>query len=286
MVIETSDQKSLAKAIGGAASLGRHSLFYRDSQAQAKSSNGGNSRKSNRIICESLATRGYVNRDIREKYWKQLAGRHKPGTWEVLDAGYSESHRAYHTWPHVSSLLEKLSAFSGLCTREDLIATTVFWHDAVYRTQCPDGSPRTDYENVHESGQLFREYTLLNKADTGAVYDMIMASANHLQPELQKQYYAGFAGDVDLFLDLDLSSLASPWNEFVENLVKIRSEFSWLPEADFYASQIDFLERFARDDVLLYRCKETSDKWRDAAKANLRRCVKCLEKRASELKAG
>jgi predicted metal-dependent HD superfamily phosphohydrolase len=286
MVIETSDQKSLAKAVGGAASLRRHSLFYRDSQAQAKSSNGGNSRKSNRIICESLATRGYVNRDIREKYWKQLAGRHKPGTWEVLDAGYSESHRAYHAWPHVATMLEKLSAFSSLCTRENLIATAVFWHDAVYKTQSEDGRPRTDYENVHESGQLFREYTLLNEADTGAVYDMIMASANHLQPALKNHYYAGFAGDVDLFLDLDLSSFASPWDEFVEDLARIRREYSYMPETYFFAKQIAILARFAREDVPLYRCKETSDKWRDAAKANLRRCVKCLQKRASELKAG
>jgi predicted metal-dependent HD superfamily phosphohydrolase len=229
--------------------------------------------------------RGYVNQEIRKKYWKPLEGRHRPGAWEVLDAGYSESHRAYHTWPHVASLLEKLSVFSGLCTREDLIATAIFWHDAVYRTQSHDGRPRTDYENVRESGQLFRGYSLLNKADSDAVYDMIIATANHLQPTLKYQYYAGFAGDVDLFLDLDLSSLASPWDDFVDNLAKIRSEFSWLPETDFYASQIDFLKQFAREDVPLYRCKETSAKWRAAAKANLRHCKWYLEKRVAELKA-
>jgi predicted metal-dependent HD superfamily phosphohydrolase len=239
------------------------------------------------MICESLTTwRGYVNRDIREKYWKSLAGRHKPGAWEVLHAGYSESHRAYHTWPHVATMLEKLSAFSGLCTRQGIIATAIFWHDAVYKTQSQDGRPRTDYANVHESGQVFREYTLLNKADTNAVYDMIMASANHLQPTVRNQHYAGFAGDVDLFLDLDLSSLASPWEEFIEDLARIRSEFSFLPETDFIENQIAILARFARDDVALYRCKETSDKWRDMAKANLRRCVRCLQKRAAELKAG
>ncbi len=214
-----------------------------------------------------------------------MAGKHKPGAWEVLDAGYSESHRAYHTWPHVASMLEKLSTFAGLCTREDIISTAIFWHDAVYRTQNQDGSPRRDSENVRESCQLFREYSLLNAHDTGAVYDMIMASANHLQPALQDQYYAGFAGDVDLFLDLDLSSLASPWDTFVEDLARIRLEFSFVPENDFFAKQIAILEKFAGEDVPLYRCKETSEKWRDAAKANLRRCVWFLEKRVAELKA-
>jgi predicted metal-dependent HD superfamily phosphohydrolase len=227
-----------------------------------------------------------VNRDIREKYWKLLEGRHKPGAWEVLDAGYRESHRAYHTWPHVASLLEKLGAFSGLCTRADLIATAVFWHDAVYRTQSQDGRPRSDYENVRESGQLFREYTLLNKADSDAVYDMIIATANHLQPALKNHHYAGFAGDVDLFLDLDLSSFASPWEVFIENLARIRLEFSFLPETDFFMNQIVFLERFAREDVPLYRRKETSEKWRAAARANLQSCVWCLKKRVAEPKAG
>ncbi len=227
-----------------------------------------------------------MNRQIKEKHWKQIESKHKPGAWEVLDAGYSESHRAYHTWPHIASLLEKLNAFSALSARQDFITTAVFWHDAVYRTRSRDGSPRTDCENVRESGQLFREYTLLNNADTNAVYDMIIATANHLQPNVRKQYYAGFAGDVDLFLDLDLSSLASPWEVFIEDLARIRSEFSFLPETEFIENQIAMLERFARNDVALYRCKETSDEWRDMAKANLRRCIRCLQKRAAELKAG
>src|SRR5262249_48065185 len=185
---------------------------YRDSQAQGWRGNGETARG---LLGKCEITydieAGRVNRPIREKYWEPLERRHKPGAWEVLDASYSESHRAYHGWPHVVSLLEKLNAFSGLCTRQDFIATAVFWHDAVYRTQGQDGSPRTDCDNVRESGQLFREHTLLNKADTDAVYDMIIATANHLQPTVNNQYYVGFAGDVDLLLDLDLSSLASPW---------------------------------------------------------------------------
>ena len=162
-----------------------------------------------------------MNREIREKYWTPLEGRHKTGAWEALDVGYTESHRAFHTWEHVSGLLENLSEFSDLSTRSDIIAVSVFWHDVVYRTQNQDGSPRPDYENVRDSGELFRQYTLLNKSDADAVHDLIMATANHMQARAEKHYYAGFADDLDLFLDLDLSSLASPWEEFAENLARI-----------------------------------------------------------------
>ncbi len=220
---------------------------------------------------------------MREKYWKPLQGAHKPGAWEALDAGYRESHRSYHTWPHVVSLLEKLDEFQALCTRPHIVATCVFWHDAVNRTQNLDGSGRADDENVSESGELFRKYTLLSMPNADAVYDMIMATANHLHAKPVKQHYSGFGRDVDLFLDLDLSSLASPWQEFVKDLSRIRSEFSWLPELEFCLSQISILENFAREDVPLYRCSQTSKKWRAAAKANLRRCVSNLRERAAQL---
>ena len=224
-----------------------------------------------------------MNREIIEKYWMPMEGRHKTGAWDALDARYTESHRAYHTWEHVAGLLEKLSEFSDLSTRSDIIAVSVFWHDVVYRTQNQDGSPRPDYENVRDSGELFRQYTLLNKSDSDAVHDLIMATANHLQARAEKHYYAGFAGDLDLFLDLDLSSLAAPWEEFVEALARIRSEFSWAPEIVFCTIQLQILEKFAKEDVRLYRRAETSEKWRDAARANLKRCVTELQKRIAEL---
>jgi predicted metal-dependent HD superfamily phosphohydrolase len=115
----------------------------------------------------------------------------------------------------------------------------------------------------------------------GAVYDLIMATANHLQARAEKQYYAGFSGDLDLFLDL--SSLASPWEKFLEDLARIRTEFSWASEVVFCSIQLEILENFAKAGVRLYRRAKTSEKWRDAATANLKRCVTELQKRIAEL---
>jgi predicted metal-dependent HD superfamily phosphohydrolase len=227
--------------------------------------------------------REQINREIREKYWMPLEGRHRAGAWEALDAGYAEKHRAYHTWDHVAGLLEKLSEFSDLSTRSDIIAVSVFWHEVVYKTQNQDGSPRPDYENVRDSCELFRQYTLLSKPDADAVYDLIMATANHLHARAEKQYYVGFSGDLDLFLDLDLSSLASPWEEFAEDFARIRTEFSWASEVVFCSIQLQILENFAKADVRLYRRAETSKKWRDAARTNLKRCVAELQKRIAGL---
>lgn len=232
----------------------------------------------------SIPSYGQPDREeIKKKYWMPLEARHKTGAWEVLDACYSECHRAYHTWEHIGSLLEKLRVFSHLAARPDLIAISAFWHDSVYQTQNHDGTPRLDYDNVHDSAELFRRYTLLNQTDAGAVYDMIMATANHMQARAEKQTYAGFAGDLDLFLDLDLSSLAAPWEKFVEHLAWIRREFSWAPEIVFCSAHIRILENFAKEDARLYRRAETNGKWHADAKVNLERCIADLKKRIAAL---
>jgi len=227
--------------------------------------------------------RGQISQDIRKKYWMPLESSYKAGAWEALDAGYSESHRAYHTWEHIADLLEKLSTLSHLSARPDIITSSVFWHDAVYETQNRDGSPRQDSENVRDSAELFRRYSLLNPPDTGAVYDLIVATANHLEAHVEKGHYEGFAGDLDLFLDLDLSPLGAPWEVFVEDFARIRFEFAWVPEIVFYTKQLQILESFANEDVHLYRLAASREKWYPAARSNLTCCIGEMKKKIAEL---
>jgi len=212
-------------------------------------------------------------KQVIKKHWGLLEGSHKPAAWEALNCGYSDAHRAYHTWDHIAELLEKLDDLRALSAKPALIATAVFWHDAVYVTRKPDGGRRSDFENVRDSAELFHDYTLLNAADADAVDELIMATADHLRAEAKQPHYDGFSGDLDLFLDLDLSPLAAPWETFAANLEKIRFEFAWVSEAEFYLGQIGMLEGFLNPDARLFRRAETREMWRDAARANLAFCI-------------
>jgi predicted metal-dependent HD superfamily phosphohydrolase len=75
---------------------------------------------------------------------------------------------------------------------------------------------------------------------------------------------------------LDLSPLAAPWKTFAANLENIRFEFAWVPEREFYMSQIGMLEGFLNADARLFRRAETRKKWLAAAKDNLRVCIDAL----------
>lgn len=214
--------------------------------------------------------------EVVRKHWRAIEGSHKPGAWGALDSGYAEAHRAYHTWAHIAELLEGLDAFHALSSRPDLIATAIFWHDAVYATRGADGGRRTDFENVRDSGALFREYTLLRAADADAVHEMIMATADHLGAEATRERYAGFGDDLGLFLDLDLSPLAASWETFAANLENIRFEFSSTPDAEFYSGQVRMLGLFLEAGAHLFRRAETRRKWLAPAKANLALCIEML----------
>ena len=210
--------------------------------------------------------------NLHEKYWiEHFAARHAPGAWEALRAGYEEPHRGYHSWRHIDVLIAELERHRALAERFDLILAAIFWHDVVYTTRASDGAPRPDADNVRDSAAMFRRYSAMSEADTAAVAALIMATADHVA--------ARGNGDLDLFLDLDLSPLALPWDEFTRNTADIHKEFAWIPEREFLMGHGAILERFLSAKHL-YRRPETRAAWEARARENIGRWVPELRRRA------
>jgi len=223
--------------------------------------------------------------ETTRRCWRGLASRHDARAQALLDAAYGEPQRAYHAWPHIDDMLRKLDARRRLAARPDLVAAAVFWHDAVYRTREGDRRPRPDRDNVRDSAALFRRHERFDPADAAAVEEMILATAGHAAARASGERYPGFGGDFDLFLDLDLSSLAAPWPVFAENLEKIRCEYAFVAEPEFSRERLAFLEGLARAPRL-FRRGECAAEWNAPARANLARCVDELRAKVASLTAG
>lgn len=208
---------------------------------------------------------------ITDKYWALVAARHDAEAFAVIDAAYREPQRAYHGWGHIVDLLLKLDGLPHLAARPDLIATAIFWHDSVYLTRDPDGCPRADAENVRDSAELFARHSNFGAMEAQAVHDMIMATASHMKAKATTEHYPGFAQDLELFLDLDLSSLAAPWPVFEKNLDAIHFEFGWVPDETFYEGRVKMLEAFLGGGDRLYRLPQTRALWLATARDNLLR---------------
>jgi predicted metal-dependent HD superfamily phosphohydrolase len=221
--------------------------------------------------------------NIKARYWLQIEADYRICAWAELDRRYREEHRAYHSWRHIGEILDRLEVFSDSSTARNIIIAAAFWHDAVYDLQNEDGSPRTDRDNVFASAALFRRYTKLRDAEADAVEELILGTADHLHAKPERERYPGFYDDFNLFLDLDLGSLASPWDQFQANLDKIRFEYSRITEKEFCQVQIAMLTKFRNRSSRLFRREETRRKWSDNAAANLDRGIEELLDRLKKL---
>ncbi|MGD9656407.1 MAG: hypothetical protein AB7U61_02005 [Methylocystis sp.] len=204
-----------------------------------------------------------------QTYWDLIASRHDPNAFAALDAAYREPQRAYHDWGHIRDLLDKLDNLKSLAARPDLIAAAIFWHDSVYVTRDSDDLLRPDAENVRASAELFERHSKFDHMESAAIHDLIMATANHLNACATTEHYPGFAGDLDLFLDLDLSSLGAPWPIFARNLEQLRFEYGWVPEPLFCLGRLQMIDTFAARGDRLYRRDETRKLWNQRAHENL-----------------
>jgi predicted metal-dependent HD superfamily phosphohydrolase len=218
-----------------------------------------------------------------QTYWGLIASRHDPNAFAVLDSAYREPQRGYHDWSHIADLLTKLDYFKALAVRPDLIAAAIFWHDVVYVTRDSEGLLRPDAENVRASAALFDRHAKFNKMDAAAIHDLIMATADHLDARAANERYPGFAGDLDLFLDLDLSSLGAPWPAFEQNLERLRFEYAWVPEPLFCLGRLQMIDTFAARGDALYRRDETRKLWNERAHKNLARAQEELRREVARL---
>jgi len=208
---------------------------------------------------------------IIDSSWRQISLAHKTGAFEALARGYSDPSRCYHDWSHLEDLLSKLEAHKGLTTRSDLICAAIFWHDGVYVTRAEDGAVRLDEDNVKASAALFESFSAFSATDTQAVRDLILATATHLTAQPSIQYYDGFGRDMDFFLDLDLSSLGASWPVFRDNLDRIRVEFSFVPEQEFYHDRLRMFDKFLSYGDRLFRLDASRAFWLAQAQSNIAR---------------
>ena len=200
--------------------------------------------------------------------WAALADRHDAGAFEALQRGYGDPAREYHDWSHIADLLTKLDDMSHLATRPDLIAAAIFWHDSVFVTRTPDGVDRPDAVNVQDSAELFERHACFPASETAAIREMIMATAHHLTATAEKSYYPGFEQDMDLFLDLDLSSLGASWPVFQRNYERIRLEYPWIEPKEFDQQRLVMLEKFAASSDRVYRLDASRALWAAQAQKN------------------
>jgi len=186
-----------------------------------------------------------------------------PSLLTAVRARYDEPQRVYHNWGHIEALLALYESYKGMLRDPTRVLWAIYWHDAIYD---PSG-----HDNEVRSAALLRADAgdLLPDARVVQIEKLILATIRHELPE-----GLGFdvTADCAVFLDLDLSILATSEDVFDAYEVGIRKEYAFVPEDVFIAARKATLERFVTR-VRLYFSPMLARQWDARARANLTRSI-------------
>lgn len=182
-----------------------------------------------------------------EEKWKQLTAfskkeELKTKLWNTIVDHYNEPYRFYHTLHHVASLFEKSEPYLAQLESPATVGFAIVYHDVVYDTFKDN--------NEEESALLARQHlTALNIKETiiRDVETFILATKTHTLPE-------GFHlnNDLSIFLDLDLTILATTWDEYEVYSQQIRKEYRQYPDDLYNPGRKHALQKLSEKEFVYF----------------------------------
>jgi predicted metal-dependent HD superfamily phosphohydrolase len=150
---------------------------------------------------------------------------------DALLTRYAEPWRKYHTVEHLAACLQHFAAAEYLCELPVEVEAALWFHDAVYALGAHDNELQS--ANWAQSALL----------DTGVHPD----SAHRIAQLVLVTQHTAVPQSVDerLLVDIDLSILGAPSDQFQNYEDNIRAEYAFVPEADFQRKRREVMGAFA-----------------------------------------
>src|SRR6266536_3933967 len=196
------------------------------------------------------------------RLWQAVGGRGDARPcYERLAQAYSEPHRYYHNFRHVTECLDVFDSARHLAGHPEVVEMAIWFHDAVYDTRSSD--------NEERSAVLAKQCLL--EAGVGddfvdTVSRLILATKSH---------DATTEDDAPVMVDVDLSIFGQSEARFDEYEAQIRQEYSWVPRTIFVARRTEILERFLSREHI-YTTHFFDQKFEQLARRNIQGSLRRL----------
>lgn len=129
--------------------------------------------------------------------------------WETLVQGYTEPHRRYHDIGHLDHCLHALDLAATVARDPDTLELAIWFHDVVYEPGAGDNESRSADVFARVLGPS------MAPASVTKTRQLILTTTHRALPD---------GGDERFIADIDLSSLAKPWAQFLEDSDNLRAE--------------------------------------------------------------
>jgi len=206
---------------------------------------------------EQTETASLLDKSRFVRLWRQLAAYfdqpYCEGVFDELKELYGGHNRYYHSDAHIHHCLSKLDESVSNPELAPHVEMAIWFHDVIYTA----GDPL----NEQNSADWFRKLATnhLSKQDVDRVTNLITITEHRHVPS---------NADEKLMVDIDLSSFGFPETQFIEDGRSIRQEFSDIPDGEFIAGQIVFLNRLLERPAL-YSTEYFQENYEDTARKNI-----------------
>jgi len=185
----------------------------------------------------------------------------------LLRSRYDEPWRHYHTWEHVTRMLEGFEKVAYLSDhplagyQSEAIEWAVKFHDVVYEP--------TAGNNEERSAQLARVWlgSLLTESSMNEVERLILLTKTHEPKDC----------DINGFIMCDLDLMVMGWDreEFDDFGRRIRLEYSHVSDEDFRHGRKAFMKSF-RARPQIFHTRHFFDRFEEQARENINRTIAVL----------
>lgn len=171
---------------------------------------------------------------------------------------YAEPHRAYHTLQHLGECLAAFEPLRHLAQHPAEVEMALWFHDAVYDVH--------RHDNEEASAEWARAALLAAGAPAQAaarVAALVLATRHQAAPR---------GADETVLVDIDLAILGAEAPRFAEYERQIRTEYAFVPEAQFRQRRQHILRSFL-ERPQIYGSEPLRAALEQRARRNLRRAV-------------
>src|SRR5215813_4559529 len=183
-----------------------------------------------------------------------------------LVRAYTAPDRHYHNLAHIEAMLGLARSHSGALSDSEAVEAAIWFHDAIYDTR------RHDSEAKSAELATARLAAVTSPERIARIATMIRATAGHRLPDFSDE---DARRDCALFLDLDLTILGSPPDEFAAYEAAVRREYAWVPEPLWIEGRRKVVESFLRRPAI-YASPQFQASHEAAARRNLAQSLAAL----------
>lgn len=178
---------------------------------------------------------------------------------------YSEKYRHYHNIEHIKKMLSEVENHKTEIENYNDLVLAIWFHDVVYNPL----KKNNEHKSAVYAKKKLKKISVSEESVKHIAY-MIERTAEHFK------FSEKDTPETKLLLDLDLMSMGSPREIYMQNTENINKEYSIIPQKAFNKGRKAFLEKMLNVERL-YRTEYFFNKYEKQARENIAYEISLLE---------